>query len=266
MIPALALVMFLSPFPSMAALRLPVASGSDAEELMVPEDELTHPEDEEVDYYPTAITISDGDYTLDYLYEYFKGKVISDVASSSDALAAPQAQVESTEPDPFGAVDSGEYLLDDALPLSVESQTDFVNAVRYDCTLAGRSATLLFPSGSESYLFIDSQDRLWNMSNNTIQGVVIYDSLWNPAADEGTLVYLTPCLGNNFSANHKGQSPNYIRRYYWDYNDRLTYDTSYVIISVTDSPFPFVVDDIPLYVIILLIGGVLLCLLKKSLR
>lgn len=243
----------------MAALRLPAASGSDAEEL-------THPEDEEIDYYPTAITISDGDYTLDYLYEYFKGKVISDVASSSDALAAPQAQVESTEPDPFGAVDSGEYLLDDALPLSVESQTDFVNSIRYDCTLAGRSATLLFPSGSESYLFIDSQDRLWNMSNNTIQGVVIYDSLWNPAADEGTLVYLTPCLGNNFSANHKGQSPNYIRRYYWDYNDRLTYDTSYVIISVTDSPFPFVVDDIPLYVIILLIGGVLLCLLKKSLR
>ena len=100
-IPALALVMLLSPFPSMAALQLPAASGSDAEEL-------THPEDEEVDYYPTAITIADGDYTLDYLYEYFKGKVISDVASSSDALAAPPAQVENTEPDPFGAVDSGE--------------------------------------------------------------------------------------------------------------------------------------------------------------
>lgn len=261
-IPALALVMLLSPFPSMAALRLPVASGSDAEEL-------THPEDEEVDYYPTAITIADGDYTLDYLYEYFKGKVISDVASSSDALAAPPAQVENTEPDPFGAVDSGEYILADAVSYALESQTDFVNAVRYDCTLAGRSATLLFPSGSESYLFIDSQKQLWNMSNNTIQGVVIYDSVWDPTADEGTLVYLTPCLGNNFSANHEGQSPNYIRRYYWErtnYGERLTYDTTYVVVTVTDSPFPFVVKDIPLYVIILLIGGVLLCLLKKSLR
>ena len=268
-IPALALVMLLSPFPSMAALRLPAASGSDAEELTVPEEELTHPEDEEVDYYPTAITIADGDYTLDYLYEYFKGKVISDVASSSDALAAPQAQVESTEPDPFGAVDSGEYILADAVSYALESQTDFVNAVRYDCTLAGRSATLLFPSGSESYLFIDSQKQLWNMSNNTIQGVVIYDSVWDPTADEGTLVYLTPCLGNNFSANHEGQSPNYIRRYYWErsnYGNRLTYNTTYVAVTVTDSPFPFVVKDIPLYVIILLIGGVLLCLLKKSLR
>ena len=269
MIPALALVMFLSPFPSMAALRLPAASGSDAEELTVPEEELTHPEDEEVDYYPTAITIADGDYTLDYLYEYFKGKVISDVASSSDALAAPQAQVESTEPDPFGAVDSGEYILADAVSYALESQTDFVNAVRYDCTLAGRSATLLFPSGSESYLFIDSQKQLWNMSNNTIQGVVIYDSVWDPTADEGTLVYLTPCLCNNFSANHEGQSHNYIRRYYWErsnYGDRLTYNTTYVAVTVIDSPFPFVVKDIPLYVIILLIGGVLLCLLKKSLR
>lgn len=269
MIPALALVMFLSPFPSMAALRLPAASGSDAEELTVPEEELTHPEDEEVDYYPTAITIADGDYTLDYLYEYFKGKVISDVASSSDALAAPQAQVESKEPDPLGAVDSGIYLLDDALPLSVESQTDFVNAVRYDCSFAGRSATLLFPSGSESYLFIDSENHLWNMSNNTVQGVVVYDSLWDPTAEEGTLIYLTPCLGNNFSSNHEGQSPNYIRRYYWErsnYGERLTYDTTYVAVSVTDSPFPFVVEDIPLYVMILLMGGVLLCLLKKSLR
>lgn len=263
-IPALALVMLLSPFPSLAAFSaMPEASASDAEE------ELTHPEDEEVDYYPTALTIADGDYTLDYLYEYFKGKVISDVASSSDALAAPQAQVESKEPDPLGAVDSGIYLLDDALPLSVESQTDFVNAVRYDCSLAGRSATLLFPSGSESYLFIDSENHLWNMSNNTVQGVVIYDSLWDPTAEEGTLIYLTPCLGNNFSSNHEGQSPNYIRRYYWErsnYGERLTYDTTYVAVTVTDSPFPFVVEDIPFYVMILLIGGVLLCLLKKSLR
>lgn len=81
--------MLLSPFPSLAAFSaMPEASASDAEE------ELTHPEEEEVDYYPTALTIADGDYTLDYLYEYFKEKVISDVASSSDALAAPQAQVE----------------------------------------------------------------------------------------------------------------------------------------------------------------------------
>ena len=261
-VPALAAVlMFSSPVTALAA----PATSSDAEPL----EELTHPEEEEIDYTPTALTIADGDYTLDYLYEYFKGKVVNDLASASDAKKPSENTLESPNDDPAVPVDSGVYILDDTLPLAAEAETDFVNVVRYNVVLAGRSATLLFPSGSESALFIDSADRLWNVSNDTVQGVVLYDSEWDPTADEGTLIYLAPCLGNNFNSNHDGESPNYIRRYYWErysYGERLTYDTTYVSVQVTDSPYPLDVGKIPEYVMILLLGGVLICLLKKSLR
>lgn len=254
-----------SPLLSFAAPATP----SDAGELEVYYDSLITPEDEEIDYTPTALTIADGDYTLDYLYDYFKTKVVSDLASASDAVEAPGGAAPDPDVDPAVPVDSGIYLLDDALPLAAETEMDFVNVVRYDVVLAGRAATLLFPSGSESSLFIDSKNRLWNVSNDTVQGVVLYGSEWDPTADEGTLIYLSPCLGNNFNSNHEGESPNYTRRYYWqryNYGERLTYDTAYVSVQVTASPYPLDVGKLPVYVLILLTGGVLICLLKKSLR
>lgn len=104
------------------------------------------------------------------------------------------------------------------------------------------------------------------MTTSTIQGVVLTDGKFDPLADSGTLVYLEPCLGNNYRDNHENGSPNYFRRYYWSNYDRLTYNDTYVAITVTKSPYPFFETDIPVYVLILIGGASLLCLFKKSLR
>lgn len=107
-----------SPLLSFAAPATP----SDAGELEVYYDSLITPEDEEIDYTPTALTIADGDYTLDYLYDYFKTKVVSDLASASDAVEAPGGAAPDPDVDPAVPVDSGIYLLDDALPLAAETE------------------------------------------------------------------------------------------------------------------------------------------------
>lgn len=149
---------------------------------------------------------------------------------------------------------------------AADGENHYVNCVRYDCVVSGTACTLLFPTSARSSLFIDKDGYLWNMTTSTVQGRVIYDDAFDPMADEGTLVYLTPCLGNNFSSNHSGYSPNYFRSYYWSTSDRLTYTDAYVRILVEESPFIFYTEDIPVYVLILIGGACLLCLLKKSLR
>ena len=200
---------------------------------------------------------------LSYMYDYFKSLLLADIqeyqessldeVSDPDDLSSEAMEVEAAENiEAFSSVD----------------QNRFINCVRFDVTVNGTDCTLLFPSEYRSSLYVDADNHLWNMSNSQIYGSVLYDS-FNPAATEGTLVYLTPCLGNNFSTNKNYGSPNFFRRYYWTYysgNNRLTYDDTYVTINVNSSPFSFVTSDIVQYALILIGGAILLCLLKRSLR
>lgn len=146
-----------------------------------------------------------------------------------------------------------------------ETGNYYVNCLRFDCIVNGSNCTLLFPSSSRSSLFVDRDGYLWNMTSSSVQGRVLYDNEWDPTAVTGTLVYLQPCLGNNFSVNDSYGSPNYFRNYYRS-GSRLTYTDTYVRILVEDQPFTLYTDDIPLYVLIMLGGAILICLLKKSFR
>ena len=147
--------------------------------------------------------------------------------------------------------------------LSVDEANDFVNVLRFDCSISGTDYTLLFPPSAVDSLFVDSGDRLWNMATSTVQGVAL-DGTFNPLADEGTLVYLTPCLANNFSDNHDGQSPNYLRHYYWSNYDRLTYTQQYVTITVDKAYHTFFVSETLMYLLLFFVGtGVILCWLNR---
>lgn len=193
-----------------------------------------------------------------YSYPDFTlGGVLS--ASPSDALADPESLLydpASVEAAPF----------DDALPLSAVSSESFVNCLRFDCTVNGTSYVLLFSPAYENQLFVDSAGNLWNMGTSNIQGRVLTGT-FDPYADSGILVYLQPCLGNNFTVNHNYNSPNYFRRYYWSSSDRLTYDDTYVRIHVVKSYFSFQVGDTLQYILIFLVGGgVLLCWLNRFKR
>lgn len=150
---------------------------------------------------------------------------------------------------------------DGPMEMAFADTDDFVNTVRFDVTVSGTFYTLLFPSSDYGAFFVDETGNLWNVSDSVVTGLVV-DGDFNPYSDEGTLVYLQPCLGNNFSDNHEGGSPNTFRRYYWTGGsyDRLTYTEEFVHILVTDTYYPARTEDILDYALLFLVGGgVLIC-------
>lgn len=153
----------------------------------------------------------------------------------------------------------------DAPALLSARSGSYVNSVLYDVTINGVQYVCLLPADSESKLMVDSDGQLWNMSSSSISGRLFTDA-FDPTEDSGFMVYLTPCLGNNFSVNHRYGSPNYIRRYYWSSSDRLSYDDTYVVVHVDKSYHLFFTDDILTYVVIFLVGCCLICLWKRSVR
>lgn len=184
------------------------------------------------------------------------------VAVESDSNAQAEVLADSPE-DPIPG-EISPYL--PALLLSDPDSENFVNVLRFDVDVNDSAYTLLFSPSYRDQLFIDSQDRLWNMGTSTVQGLVL-DGDFNPYHTAGTLVYLAPCLGNNFSSNYNYGSPNYFRSYYWTTSagsNRLSYNDTYVQITVTKSYFPFMVGDTLTYILLFLVGGgVFLCWLNR---
>ena len=198
--------------------------------------------------------------TLSAVYDYFMERISSD-------FTGPGVDRQTSEDENLEVLgDIQKYVpSDDSVPFAVGADDSVVNALRYRVLISGRSYVLLLPPEYVDQIYIDSQGLLWNVGTNTIQGRLFEDS-FDPLADTGKLLYLSPCLGNNFSHNRENGSPNYIRNYYWSSYDRLTYDTTYVTVEVEESGFSFRSGDILTYVIIILLGGMLLCLWKKSVR
>lgn len=197
-----------------------------------------------------------------------------EVATSSDALLRIESLVGDIRsallPAQSGEEDSPDVVAFSDSDLEMQASSEetgnfYVNCLRFNCVVGGSNCTLLFPSSARSSLFIDRDGYLWNMTSSAVQGRVFYNNDWDPFSTEGTLVYLQPCLGNNFSVNYNYGSPNFFRRYYWS-SSRLTYTDTYVRILVENQPFILYTDDIPLYALIMLGGAILICLLKKSLR
>lgn len=187
--------------------------------------------------------------------------LLEQIAGGDDELAT-QSDAVMAEGYPDTPVLGEVTVFDSPALLSLAGPEDFVNALRFDVAVNGTDYTLLFSPSLLDQLFVDSQGRLWNMGTSQVQGRVL-DGSFDPYASSGTLVYLAPCLGNNFSANHNYGSPNWFREYYWS-SGRLTYDDTYVQIQVTKTHYPIRSGDLPMYLLIFLVGGgVLLCWLNR---
>lgn len=194
---------------------------------------------------------------LELLFSYVSGPGVSTASGSN---AQPNAPAHIYVLEDAEALDEG----GNPVPLAVSDTSPVVNAVRYSVRINGTAYTLLLPSDTVDKVFIDENGYLWNVSTSSISGRLFTGS-FNPTATTGTLLYLNPCLGNNFSANRYYGSPNYMRRYYWSGNS-LTYSDTYCTVLVEESGYPFYQSQTLVYIIIVLLGGVLLCLWKKSLR
>ena len=199
--------------------------------------------------------------------------IYSEVLSISDSLYGPDASpseadrmedtdtLEDTPSDPDGEEGSFSVAPLDSLSAEKVAEDVYTNVLRYDITFRGDDYILLIPPEYVDNLYIDADNRLWNMSTQTVTGRIV-DAKFNPAVDTGTLVYLTPCLGNNFSTIREYGSPNYVREYYWSNYDRLTYDTLYGDIIVRKYYHSFYVSETLDYILIFIVlgGALFLCL------
>lgn len=242
-------------FPASAA-----ATPSDADELDPDElEELLYADMELINDLETTAADETGiDFetaVLAYLEQIAGG---DSVATASDA----EPEEDQEDSPVLGEVN----LFNSPVLLSLAGEENFINVLRFDVSVDGADYTLLFSPSYVDQIYVDSQDRLWNMGTSQIQGLVL-DGDFNPYSTTGTLVYLAPCLGNNFSTNNNYGSPNWFREYYWSSSsgyDRLTYDDTYVQIQVTRIHYPFFFSDILTYILIFLVGGgVLICWLNR---
>lgn len=263
--------MLLFSFPAYASTAsASEASRSDAQRVENDvEKENEHVLTDRPDFYLDALADMEDDTDL------LRG-IYSEVLSISDSLYGPGATasdadrmdgeedpdpLEDTPADPDGEEGSVSSAPLDA-PLDEKALKDsYVNALRFDITFRGDDYILLIPPEYVDNLYIDANDRLWNMSTETVTGRIV-DAVFDPVKEEGKLMYLTPCLGNNFSTIREYGSPNYMRSYYWSSYDRLTYDTSYGNITVRKYYHSFYVSETMDYILLFVVtGGVLfLCL------
>ena len=159
------------------------------------------------------------------------GEILRHVKSLDDFLVsgdvATVSNADSVDPAADDNLDQGETItfFNDAISLAASSEDRYVNVLRYDVIVDGHT--------------------------------------FNPYAETGTLVYLTPCLGNNFSYIRSNGSPNYFREYYWN-GSRYQYTDTYCEIVVEKAYYPFTMSDMPYLILIFLVGGgVLICWLNR---
>lgn len=230
------------------------ASSSDA--LRDALNELNGIEDEDYDSY----TLEDYDLLdlLELLFSYVTGPGVT-------YNNVPESLDEENQPEDIEAyVFSEDDLPDGVESLAISGNAPVVNAVRYSIRFNNTNYTLLLPSDAVDKVYIDDNGYLWNMSTANVSGRV-FTGDFDPTANTGYILYLSPCLGNNFTANNNYGSPNYVRRYYWSSGSLRTSDT-YGTVLVLESGYPFYQSQTLQYIGIVLIGGILICLWRKSLH
>lgn len=140
------------------------------------------------------------------------------------------------------------------------------NVLSYRVRVNGTLYSLYLSPDDIDRIYIDSNNRMWNVGTSAISGR-LFSGNFSPTATTGMIMTLGPCLGNNFSSNKSYGSPNYYRDYYWRNNSSggqsLTYSTTYCTIVVESNPYPLVNSMIPTFIVIFLVGVILVCMFRR---
>lgn len=249
------------------AVRVPVASASDAEHNM--------DDDAYLEFLEDYLNETD-DITTMELYDLLLGSLSGPaVASNSEALEDIKTSVDNIQS--YLIPDIGEFEGSDTALASFPEDLDTLalgsdftlnrNVLIYEGVWNGSSARLVLPSSVEGSLFVDTDGALYNVGVSSVTGRIFYDD-FNPLDYRINYFTLSPCLGNNASTLYNGDSPSFNRRYYQS-NGRLTYTDTYGLFYVSDTVHT-VSDDrsyfanIYLLVMIFLEGVMLLCFWNKS--
>ena len=252
---------------SSEAVRVPVASASDAEHNM--------DDDSYLEFLEDYLNETD-DITTMELYDLLLGSLSGPaVASNSEALEDIKTSVDNIQS--YLIPDIGEFEGSDTALASLPEDLDTLalgsdftlnrNVLIYEGVWNGSSARLVLPSTVEGSLFVDTDGALYNVGTSSVTGRIFYDD-FEPLEYRINYFTLSPCLGNNASILYNGGYPSFNRRYYQS-NGRLTYTDTYGLFYVSDTVHT-VSDDrsyfanIYLLIMIFLEGVILLCFWNKS--
>lgn len=140
-----------------------------------------------------------------------------------------------------------------------------VNVVWYDCTINGNEYQVAFPKQYASSLWVSDSGYLYNVSGSDIIGRVFDE---DPATDDAfTLLVLSSLFSTGSMTDlHEHNALAELRTYYWDSTsyDRLRYNSSWVHVQVNHVSDTLDTSQYGQYIIIFLLGGVLICLWKRS--
>ena len=160
-------------------------------------------------------------------------------------------------------------MLAPALEVALSDEVDApdVNVVWYDCTISGQEYQVAFPKQYASSLWVSDAGYLYNVSGSDVTGRVFDE---DPGTDDEFTLLILSSLFNTGSMTdlHEYGSLAELRSYYWDNTsyDRLRYTSSWVHVQVDHVSETLDTSQYAEYVIIFLLGGVLICLWRKSLR
>lgn len=201
----------------------------------------------------------------DLLFDWFNSLI------GGPGLASPseftqdvsQASAESLEDFPVLTMSAPALEVEPLADGSVDAPD--VNVVWYDCTIGGNEYQVAFPKQYASSLWVSDSGYLYNVSGSDVTGRVFDE---DPATDDTfTLLVLSSLFSTGSMTDlHEYNALAELRTYYWDntsYN-RLRYNSSWVHVQVNHVSDTLDTSQYGQYVMIFLLGGVLICLWKRS--
>lgn len=195
----------------------------------------------------------DGESTVIY-------EPIQDV--SEDSLETPVAQ-EALDPVYDDYSDDSSSVIYVAASRSVNTSFNPDSCIQYQASAAGYSGILMIPTSFRSSIYLDDNGILWNVGASSIVGRLFTDRTISSGDYEQYIVTIRSCLSNNASNVYSGGSFSSVQHYYLS-SGRITSDTTYGDVEVTEDLSTYSKDDqhiVQLYLLIiifiLLAGGVI---------
>jgi hypothetical protein len=228
--------------------------------------------------YASVATPADADLSVhddnDHLYDLTEDEYVSNselyavVAEIRDLLSGPL----------LASPSDAAFEMEDTEVLSLIADSDSYavgnlpdrNVVVYDGVFGGQSCKLVFPLSLQASLWIDDSGYLFNVGSGNLVGRLFYTDQFDSSDYEYNLFTLRSVLTNTSSDIYRYGFPSYRTRYYRSSSSSsLANENIYGLYQVTDvTVYESDSFDYKMYCIMLvtifLIGGVWLCLWKRS--
>lgn len=209
--------------------------------------------------------MEEGGALSDFDYEQFFFDLFASFADGPSHDVEEEMEMEMEE-EPV-MVEAALDMLDMPMAFSASPVLDTpdVNCVWYHVLISGQEYDLCFPKEDADMLWVSDSGYLYNVGNKDVIGRV-FDGDVIPPTRAYKLVQLGSILRDNMNNLRSYGSYAMLQDFYFDSAGRKKYDLRFVHIQVLDVTNTYHTSNYLMYVIVFLLGGVLLCLLKKSSR